>query len=166
MFGKTKYFAVILFVVILLSGCNTNEVKNDQEDLFSYKDSYVGDNAAVGHITKALPSPGGESVSSLELKTKEEPYGVIVKYKDVALTGTIEKNYKETALYNATFLFTLVHNAEWVQFNFVEESVKVNRDELQEWYGKNLSGFESEDEVTALIQNQLKNESNLHDYFK
>ncbi|MFD2216412.1 DUF4825 domain-containing protein [Metabacillus endolithicus] len=43
-----------------------------------YEDSYVGDNNAVSHILSSLPS--NEHLEWVELKTKEEPYGININY--------------------------------------------------------------------------------------
>ncbi|MBM6617839.1 DUF4825 domain-containing protein [Bacillus suaedaesalsae] len=133
-----KHFVIMAFTLLVFTGCNTDQAKVTQEDVFSYKNSYVGDNGAVGSITKALPSPAGEHVSSLELQTKVLPYGLILNYEHTDSAEMVEINYEETGLFNATYLFCLIQNVEWVQFNFAEKQIRVNREELQKWYGKDL----------------------------
>ncbi|WP_430735723.1 DUF4825 domain-containing protein [Metabacillus halosaccharovorans] len=44
-------FMFTALLLILISGCNASD-----EDIFQYKDSYVGDNNAVSHILSTLPS--------------------------------------------------------------------------------------------------------------
>lgn len=96
--------------MFILSGCNSN-ARNINEDLFQFKDTFVGDNSAVGNIANQLP--GAEKLNGFELKTNEEPYGIILNYDG---TGS-KQEYKETVIYNATFLFTLVQNVNWITFN-------------------------------------------------
>ena len=160
---KSFFFSMML--LLFLNGCNSSDVNNINEDIFKFKDSYVGDNGAVGNIIRLLPRPNGEVTSGLELQTKEEPFGIIVNYKNVEPTEKAEKNYEETALYNATFIFALVKNADWVQFNFVEQEYKVTREELQKWYGKDLSEFDNEDELSKFAQKYLKDENKVKQFF-
>ncbi|MED3961288.1 DUF4825 domain-containing protein [Niallia taxi] len=69
------YLFASVTILLLLSGCNTKETN---KDIFQYKDSNVGDNSAVGNIVYKLP--GAQQLSGIELKTKEEPYGIILNY--------------------------------------------------------------------------------------
>ena len=70
---KLLFFS--LLVLLLLSGCNSND-RNINNDIFQFKDSFVGDNSAVGNIVNQLP--GAEKLNGFELKTNEEPYGIIL----------------------------------------------------------------------------------------
>ena len=114
---KVKKMLMVLsffiFVLLVLNGCNPTKV-NEDKDIFQFKDSYVGDAGAVGNITRRLPNPNGEQFNGLELKTTEEPYGIIMNYINVEKSKDIETNYRELALYNATFILALVKNADWV----------------------------------------------------
>ncbi|OCA83929.1 DUF4825 domain-containing protein [Pseudobacillus wudalianchiensis] len=157
---KGIFFLIAIF--LFLNGCHSSVEK---EDMFQFKNSYVGDNGAVGHITRQLPSPKGEHISGLELKTTEEPYGIIVNYRNKEITEEIEKNYKETALYNATFILALVKNADWVKFNFIEKEYKITRAELQNWYGKDVREFINEEELSAFIQAHLKDKNGVNQFF-
>ncbi|MBK5480959.1 hypothetical protein JFV29_03270 [Peribacillus sp. TH16] len=51
----TKFFFFSLLILLFLNGCNSNNVN---EDIFQFKDSYVGDNGAVGNIVMQLPYRG------------------------------------------------------------------------------------------------------------
>ena len=64
---KLLFFS--LLVLLLLSGCNSND-RNINNDIFQFKDSFVGDNSAVGNIVNQLP--GAEQLNGFELKTNEE----------------------------------------------------------------------------------------------
>ena len=155
-----RFFSLSLLILLFLNGCNSNDAN---EDLFEFKGSFVGDNNAVGSIVNQLPS--GEYLHGFELKTKEEPYGIILNYEGIE-ADEIEKKDKETAIYNATFLFALVQNAEWVTFHFDNREYKVTKEELQDWYGKELSDFTSEDELRKITQKSLEDESKVNEFFK
>lgn len=162
----TSFLLLFSFVLLFLGGCNSAKPAPAQDDLFRYKDSYVGDNGAVGNITNGLPSPYGEKPNGLELKTFEEPYGIILNYMTAEATGSGVKNYEETALFNATFILALVKNADWVHFNFVEEEMIVTREDLENWYGgKDLREFETEEELTKFSQEFLEDEDRVIQFF-
>lgn len=147
-----------------MNGCNAKEV-NENEDIFEFKNSFVGDAGAVGNITMRLPKPTGEQVSGLELKTTEAPYGIILNYSPTEKSEDTETNYKELTLYNATFILSLVKNADWVQFNFVDQEMKVSREELQNFYGKDMREFNQEEDLRMFIQKNLEDERSVIDFF-
>ena len=152
-----KFLSLSLLVILIVSGCNTN---NEKEDLYKFKDSFVGDNSAVGNIVNQLQ--GAEHFKGFELKTKEKPYGIILNYD----WSDLEQNYKKTAVFNATFLFTLVQNLEWVNFNFANQEYKITKENLQNWYGEDFSEFKNEDDLKALTQKHLENEDKVNQLFK
>lgn len=152
-----KLMLFSLTIVIFLYGCNSN---NKNEDIFQFKDSFVGDNSAVGNIANQLRS--GENLKGFELKTKEKPYGIILNYDWLAS----EQDYKETAIYNATFLFALVQNAEWITFNFDNQEYQITKENLQAWYGKELSKFDNEEKLRKLTEEYLKEKNKAGELFK
>ena len=152
-----KFLSLSLLVILIVSGCNTN---NEKEDIFKFKDSFVGDNIAVGNIVNQLQ--GAEHFKWFELETKEKPYGIILNYD----WSESEQNYKKTAVFNATFLFTLVQNAEWVTFNFDHQEYKITKENLQNWYGEDFSELKNEDDLKALTQKHLENEDKVNQLFK
>lgn len=149
----TGIFCFSLLLLLFLNGCEVNK------DIFQFKGSYVGDNSAVGNIVSQLPN--SEYLKGFELKTKEEPYGIILNYKGIDKT-----NYKETAIYNATMIFALVKNAKWVLFNFDDNKYKITKEELENWYGKTVSEYTNEKDLTKLTQKYLENENKVNQFFK
>lgn len=161
MSGKTdSFFSLSLLILLFLIGYNSTDAN---KDLFEFKGTFIGDNSAIGSIVNQLPS--SEYLNAFELKTKEEPYGVILNYKGKE-ADEIEIKDKETAIYNATFIFALVQNAEWVIFHFDNREYKVTKEKLQDWYGKKWSDFTSEDELRKITQEYLENESKVNEFFK
>ena len=152
-----KFLSLSLLVILIVSGCNTN---NEKEDIFKFKDSFVGDNSAVGNIVNQLQ--GAEHLKGFELETKEKPYGIILNYD----WSESKQNYKKTAVFNATFLFTLVQNAEWITFNFDNQEYKITKENLQNWYGVDFSELKNEDDLKALTQKHLENEDKVNQLFK
>ena len=151
-----KLSSFLLVAILIVSGCNT---ENGEEDIFKFKDSYVGDNSAIGNIVNQLQ--GAEHFKGFELKTKEKPYGIILNYDWLES----EQNYKKTAIYNATFLFALVQNVDWITFNFGNQEYKMTKENLQTWYGEDFRGVESEDGLKTFTQKHLKDEDKVNQLF-
>jgi len=147
-----RYLFFSLLAFLILSGCDSND-QNISRDIFQYKDSFVGDNSAVGNITNQLP--GAEHLKNFELKTKEEPYGIILNYD----WTESEQQYKESVINNATILFTLIQNVDWITFNSDILEYTIRKETIQEWYGKKLSEVQNEEELTEMIQKHLENEN-------
>ncbi|MFZ0443608.1 MAG: DUF4825 domain-containing protein [Bacillus sp. (in: firmicutes)] len=150
-----KFMFFTLLVLPLLSGCNSNN-RNINNDIFQYKGSFVGDNSAIGNIANQLPE--AEQLNDFELKTNEEPYGIILNYD----WTESEQEYKETVIYNGTFLFTLVQNVDWIIFNSEIDEYTITKENLQAWYGKELSEVQKEDELRELIQEYLDDENKVN----
>ena len=154
-----KFLFFSLLVLLLLSGCNSND-RNNNNDIFQFKDSFVGDNSAVGNIVNQLP--GAEQLNGFELKTNEEPYGIILNYD----WTESEQEYKETVIYNVTFLFTLVQNVDWITFNSNIGDYTITKEILHEWYEIELSEVQNEDELRDLIQEYLEDENKVNQLLK
>ncbi|ARD46981.1 DUF4825 domain-containing protein [Sporosarcina sp. P37] len=152
----TALLSFLLLAILFISGCNT---RSADEDVFIFKGSYVGDNSAVGNIVNHLRFAG--HFKEFELKTKEEPYGIVLNYDE----AETEQHNKETAIYNATFLFALIQNADWIICNFDGEEYKITKEDLQSWYGEDFSAFESEDELKTFIQKHLDDKDKLNQIF-
>lgn len=152
-----KLVSSSLLVILILSGCSTNN--SEQDNIFKYKDSYVGDASAVGNSARMLQS--AEYYKGFELKTAEKPYGIVLNYD----WSDTEQNYKKTAIYNATFLFVLFKNADWITFNFDEHPYKITKENLQNWYGEDLSNLKSEDETKNLAEIYLEDEPKTNQLF-
>lgn len=157
-----KFLLFSLLATSFLSGCNSNNT-NANEDIFQLKDSFVGDNNAVVNIANQLP--GTEHLNDFELKTNEEPYGIIINYDWIES----ELNGKETSINNASYLFSLIQNVDWITFNFEMvdgmKEYKITRENLQGWYGIELNEIDNEDKLKELIQESLENEEKVDQLF-
>lgn len=159
-----KWPMVLFFIPMLLlalSGCS--ETKGMEEDLFQYKNSYAGDAGAVGNITRQLPNPDGEQLNGLELRTSEEPYGIILNYIEAENENSASK--QELAIYNATFILALVKNADWVAFRFSDGELKISREQLDALYGKDIREFENEEDLSTFIEHTLETENKARQFF-
>lgn len=130
-----RKFIVTMLSVMLLGGCSTKKV---DEGIFEYQN---GDNSAVSNIIQQLKDD--ERIEGIELKTSENPYGIVVNYDGM--------EDEEAAVYYATYLFTLVTNVEWVSVQFNDAEITLTKNELQNWYDKELGTIKSEEELDELI---------------
>ncbi|WP_173917737.1 DUF4825 domain-containing protein [Halobacillus sp. Marseille-Q1614] len=161
---KKKTIILTLLAVIFLSGCQSMNQADSQtkEDVFEYEDSLIGDNSAIINIIGQLEH--SEEFKEVTLQSKEVPYGMTLTYEGIEQTE-IEKEYRETAIYNATFLFVLVENAEWAAFQFDDQEYKLTKEQLSKWYDTDLSGLSNEQEVKDLIQEAMSEESKVEVLF-
>lgn len=94
---------IILFICLLtLVGCG-----RQSDNLLNYKNSYIGDNSAVGNILSLLPVNLQDYTFSLQ--TTSEPYELTVNYSNTKLT-------EDDLNYSADILFTLIQNVEIIHF--------------------------------------------------
>lgn len=127
------------------------------KDAFKYKGAYVGDNSAVGNILTRLPVSSYSK--DFELSTTAEPYGVTVNYDG----SEPHSERAKIIVYTSTYLISLLSNADWVTFNFPEQTVKLSKTQLQDWYGKELSQLNNEAELNAVIEEQLKDKNKVNE---
>ncbi|MBM7661037.1 hypothetical protein JOC85_001809 [Bacillus mesophilus] len=146
MYKRKKSFFFILLVALVVSG-GYSSTAGDETHYFEWKNTYVGDNSSVASILHTLPNE--DYFIDFELKTKEKPYGMVLNYNEIP--GMTVSSLKEDVLYSATIIFALVHNADWVDFNFGEQTTRVSRTELQEWYGFDLNSNTNREELIKII---------------
>lgn len=105
------------------------------ETLFSYRTKYIGGNSAVGNIIYNLAFPQDMAYQQFALQTDDsEPYAVTITFalseedKEQYASDTPDRQ-KETALLqkNACILFSLIENAEIVNFELVDETDETKR---------------------------------------
>lgn len=133
----------------MISGCSqSNNQSTENTDLFQYKNSFVGDNSAVSHILNGLPLSG--SLTSFELATEEEPYGILVSYNSSSVNPTTNEGFTQM-VYNTTYLITLVQNVDWVQYNIGDQTLRITREQLNEFYYNDLQNFDSTSSLEGLV---------------
>ena len=149
---------LLTFLLLFFSACNPVS-EADEPDLFRYEGASVGNNSAV--VNTVIHLPGTEHFTGIKLETKQQPYGIIVAYD--WLESSLSE--KETAVYNAAYLFTLIDNVDWVQFDFDTgpdiEQYRLTREQLEEWSGVELAGINEEDELKKLLESSFEEEKKL-----
>ncbi|CAH2214208.1 DUF4825 domain-containing protein [Tepidibacter aestuarii] len=152
---------ILMFSFSVLIGCESSEDKSvnstkkiNIEKLIEYRDSYVGDNSAVGGILYNLP--GNMYVKQFSLQTNNTPYSIKVDY-GLDKNSNLKKedfnkfwdseSVKNIFLNNATTLFILVKNVDEVEFNLDtpnKQSFSITRKELETFYGKDLREYSND----------------------
>lgn len=105
------------------------------ETLFSHRTKYIGDNSAVGNIIYNLTFPQDMAYRQFALQTDDnEPYAVTITFalseKDKEQYGNHGLNRQnEIALLqkNACIMFSLIENAQIVNFELVDETDETKR---------------------------------------
>ncbi|MEC2160756.1 DUF4825 domain-containing protein [Virgibacillus halodenitrificans] len=158
------YLLFSLLLALILNGCafNNNVTKDSNEDIFQYKGTVIGNNSAIINILGKLKH--NEKFEEASLVTSEKPYGMTVTYGSLD-TPEVEKEYKETAITNATFLFALIKNAKWITFHFDDQAYKITRSKLQDFHSNDLNEFASQKELEAAVEKQLSDDSKVNQFF-
>ena len=116
------------------------------DTLYNYRTQYIGDNTKVGNIVSYLAIPDGFDYDYFELKTSEEPYGLIIHLKakaelraDAKFGSTLDEMFS----HNAQLALSLIKNAQWVEYalsdGYVwEDSYRYERTDLESKSGLSL----------------------------
>lgn len=182
-----KLTLMFVLVFVFLMGCQATKSLEDAkitevnlDKLLEYKNSYVGDNSAVGGIIMDLP--GNVYFKGMVLQTSEIPYGIEVNYgvnhnlgdKDFEEYWTIDQT-KKLFLNNASTFFILVKNVDEIKFNLVTKKdtqsknvFNITRKELEAFYGKDLKLYAEDKKLwqTEIIEGKLKSSEALESFFK
>jgi hypothetical protein len=131
----------LLVMIIFWRTVKTDSITRDNLDqlIYSYQNTYVGDNSSVGGILYLLPL--SDNVASFSLQTKSEPYAITVQYKGIDHVN--ESKVAQSTAYNATTIFALVTNVDEVIFETDEglEIARYRRAEIQNRYNEDLSSY-------------------------
>ncbi len=99
------------------------------DDIIKYKDTYLGNASKVNQLLGALPYH--KYKDGIILRTVNEPYELIVYYKDV-------KFERETILNNTVALFALIPNVDIITYQLDESTIIYTRDEVENLFGRDL----------------------------
>jgi hypothetical protein len=133
--GMTALFALTFILTACQSPIN-------QANFFeTYRNSYVGDNSAVGNIAHNLD--WNEQLESIELSTAHEPFGIQLNLGQMPQSKLLVEN--------ASYLFALVPNAEWLRFSNNEEEFQIERSNLESWLGVKLTEITSQENLQNLL---------------
>ncbi|WP_230659242.1 DUF4825 domain-containing protein [Psychrobacter sp. I-STPA10] len=144
----------LLLATLMISGCDTKNTA-PQPDLFQYKNAYVGNSTAVGSILNGLPVTGYSK--DFELVTQQRPYGIILNYDG----SESPQQQPQIVVYTATYLFALIQNVDWIRYNFANRELTITKEQMQQWYGEDLSRIQNEDELHTLIDKYINDQDKI-----
>jgi len=138
---KIAFLIVIVIVAfVLITSFSSNEDIKVEHLIYSYQDTYVGDNTSVGGILYDIFL--SENVESFALGTSKAPYSITVNY--VLDQEVIMEELSQNMEYNATTLFAFVKNVDLVTFNVegtVQKIYVFKRETIQRKYNDELSSY-------------------------
>ena len=148
---KKITFIIIIIIAIIATVLIPNFDKNESNQkskiehlIYTYQDTYVGDNSSVGGILNGIFL--SDSINSFKLGTSTEPYSISVDYSlDQKISEDKLCQYME---YNATTLFALVKNVGVITFNVedvIQKTYAFKRETIQMKYDEELSGYITEE---------------------
>lgn len=160
-------FLVALSVVVLLTNPIKTAPKLDNfqstlaSELMAEKTPYVGNNSKVSALVHLLPLPEDMAYNGTELKTKEEPYKVIIFVKsenmdkDAFLRAADQDIFQE----NSALLYALIGNVTTIEWRLDDEnpssSVTFDRLVLEKVYGQDLRNFSQNEEMLMTLMKKL-----------
>lgn len=117
------------------------------EDHERHGGNYIGNNSGVVAILEGLP--GASYRKTIELQTKVHPYGLTVNYGPNSDTTGYDGYWtdeKRIFLYNATVLFMLIDNVDYIEFHLESAGtqanhVQVTRSEIETLYGRDVRTY-------------------------
>ena len=140
--------AIMLIGILSIIGCSKTDKEQDEvtlgenvEKLLKYKDSYIGDNSAVGNISNYLLA--NDNLQGFELKTNEKPYEITLKYKGfedsktiISTNETITLPFSDVIIKNSMVLFSLIKNVDTINLEIDDGStITYKKAELVDAYG-------------------------------
>lgn len=156
--------AILLFLPIVTDHStnvnlrtNTLDTKTVSSEIFNLKGTYIGDNSSVGKIISY--SMDGQSFNGFQLYTSNEPFGL-----RIFMENTMDEpiNDYDLLISTASYLFTLVRNIEFVEFEYKNNVYTIEKDVFELTFG--LDYFSIKDEETFHSLGILKDISN--NYFR
>ena len=141
---------VLAIAIILISNSFAPEQQMttapvEQTNIFKLKGTYIGSGADIANIV-AYALPKG-AYDGIQLQTTEEPYGIMVPLK--------EEIEEDDELKVVMYVFTLVRNAEYVEFQYKKESTIWKKETMSSFYALDFSKVQSEFELEKQL-NHLK----------
>jgi hypothetical protein len=139
-----------------------NPSTHDIESILKYKNKYMGNASNTINLFHSLPlSNVGTTFQMFPDQLTTE-----VNYQEtVSNIGTLK--VQRALIYNATAAFALIDNLKSLNFKFDgPSSFKVNRKDIEKWYGEKSSSLLSENTWKVKVQTRLDNNQYVESCFK
>lgn len=107
-----------------------NREKSGMDSIIKYKNDFIGNNSNDGDLISALPLSEYGYVFEID----SENNGLIIDYHTTDWYDNDDLYVEKSLLYNSVSIFSLIKNAEYIQYNFSGSSYKVTRAAVEENY--------------------------------
>lgn len=165
--NKLKLLFLVFIFFIQLISCSLDEGPRNSPvnvtELIKYKDFYVGDSTAVGHIISNLP--GNIYNEGYDIQTQTKPYSIDIKYNSFNTinisfddNSDVIDSFPSVLKKNASILLSLLNSAEEINFIIDEDTIITYEkndliNENTQRYGEHLEKITSS---PSSIENFLK----------
>ncbi|MFD1907276.1 DUF4825 domain-containing protein [Paenibacillus rhizoplanae] len=152
--------ACTLVIVLLLIGCTANPKTVEHpaqvsdsgysvDQLLESKTKYIGDASKVTALLGAMPLPQGLERAGIELTTGSRPYALTINYKVNDIKGMwndeLQALSREPLLHNSILLFSLIDNADIINYSLADEGInysfKFTREEIDKLLGEDVRPY-------------------------
>ena len=180
---RAKALLLLLVAILGLSGCQAAPglAATGSSDFFvDHKDTKVGNNSGVRAIIDHLDWEN--IVDKISLSTRAKPYGITINFtahgtKNADGSGSFQSfplNSPAT-IANAGYILALVENADWVEMTIPPHPCppwfhcsftnRVERSELEQFFGRPLSSFATESELKAALATIPEPSADIFNYY-
>lgn len=105
---RIVFILILSIMSLVFVSCGNKKIV--EKSLYDYKTDYVGDNTKVVHIIKKLPYKDGVTVTSTQLLTDKEPYGIQI-FIENSQSLDMEDLFKNTVV-----SFALIGNLDTIEY--------------------------------------------------
>jgi len=127
--------------------------------VMKYENSYMGNAGNNINLINDLP------MSEIPRLFEQDPneFRLMVNYeKSVDEIG--KERVEKALLYNATAVFALIKNMEVIDFNFVDKNYTITREQVNDWFGEDISSFNDEKMFEEKVQQPIKEQERLGEW--
>lgn len=140
-------------------GSDPVETQMSESEIFNYKGAYIGDHISVGKIVSY--SLGDQKTNGIQLFTSGEPFGVRT-FMETMMDPS--KDY-ETIFVTASYLFTLIRNIEFVEFEYKDQVYMITKSDVELTFNFDYYSIEDENELRSIISEVIRDDSS-NKYFQ
>ena len=144
----TFWMMMITIVVVIAVGAvlmanpksEINSENSFTKAIYLYRTEFIGNSSKVSHMVQKLPISEALSYDGIQLYTKEVPYMLDVNYKTTpSMRAYYSESIHETIFeQNAILLFSLIKNADAVNFIISDGEHNASIQRTREWAEKSM----------------------------
>ena len=124
-------------------------LKHNFENVLEFESKYMGDASNTSAFFQLLPL--NEYKGSIEMDP--DRFSLIVHYE--ASISDLGEKAEQAFLYNTTAAFLMLENLKTVELQFHDDSYKVNRENVEKWFGEEFETLIDPDVFKEKVQKPL-----------